>query len=233
MNNITENNNIAYDEHYIKINETYPSVFALKMFLGKNPQLNMNNFDFKNKNIVDIGFGDGRDLNLFIKLGFNVYGIEPSLKVVEHTIKKFNKLKMFPKLFCGTNIDTNLQSSFFDFVYASGSIYYMPDEEKTIIDAFYEAYRICTKDGYFLGTLARNNTHAIHNAEELKPNIFILKDEFYKQREGQIYYTYENKNQIKKDLSRVGFSNPIIFDYDVNWFGTRETLFMFFCQKLV
>ena len=139
-----------YKQHYLKIHETYPSVFALKMFLGRNPKLNLRNIDFNSKNILDLGFGDGRDLNLFINLGFNVYGIEPNLSVVEHTLKKFNKLNMYPKLSKGNNIKTNLKDDFFDFVYASGSIYYMPNQNNTIIDAYNEAYRITKKNGFFL-----------------------------------------------------------------------------------
>ncbi len=230
MNKKTE---LAYDQHYKKIKDVYPSVFALKMFLGKNPMLNFKTINFKNKNILDIGFGDGRDLELFINLGFNVYGIEPSSSVVKHTIKKFSKYTKQPILLTGNNVKTNLKSSFFDFVYASGSIYYMPDQDKTIYDAYSEAFRITKKNGYFLGTLAKNNTHTIKNAREIKPNIFILKDDFYKQREGQVYHTYQNKTAIINDLNSAGFSHPLVFNYDVNWFGTRETLFIFACQKLV
>ena len=223
---------LAYDQHYIKIKGVYPSVFALKMFLGKNPEFNLTNINFNNKNILDVGFGDGRDLSLFINLGFNVYGIEPSISVVEHTIKKFSKHSNKPKLSTGNNIRTNLKDDFFDFVYASGSIYYMPNQNNTIIDAYNEAYRITKKNGFFLGTLAKNDTHTIKNAREIKPNIFILKDEFYKQREGQIYHTYQNKTEIINHLNKAGFSNPLIFDYNVDWFGTKETLFIFVCQKL-
>ena len=164
---MNKKNDIQYIEHYLKINHTYPSVFALKMFLGKNPLLNMKEVIFKNKTILDIGFGDGRDLNLFLDLQFNVYGIEPSPDVVKHTIKKFLNMENKPQLSAGTNINTNLKDNFFDFIYASGSIYYMPDQNKTITDAFSESYRICKKQGYFLGTLAKNNTHAVLNAEEI------------------------------------------------------------------
>lgn len=229
---MNKKNDIQYIEHYLKINHTYPSVFALKMFLGKNPLLNMKEVIFKNKTILDIGFGDGRDLNLFLDLQFNVYGIEPSPDVVKHTIKKFLNMENKPQLSAGTNINTNLKDNFFDFIYASGSIYYMPDQNKTITDAFSESYRICKKQGYFLGTLAKNNTHAVLNAEEIKPNLYILKDEFYNQRRGQVYHTYESSIEVKNDLLKSGFSNPIVCDYQVDWFGTKETLFMFLCQKV-
>lgn len=223
--------NSSYSKHYLKIYKTYPSVFALKMFLGTSPYLDITNLNFKNKKILDIGFGDGRDLNLFLDLGFQVYGIEPSLEVVSHTKKKFNKANLYPKLSQGTNIETNLKKRFFDFVYASGSIYYMPNEKCKISDAFSEVYRILKKGGYFLGTLAKNNTHTTKGAREINPNIFILKDDFYKQREGQVYHTYEKKSSIKHDLTKAGFFRPYIFNYDVNWFGTRETLYLFICQK--
>ena len=40
-----------YINHYLKINSIYPSVFSLKMFLGRNPDLNFSsdNTDFSGK----------------------------------------------------------------------------------------------------------------------------------------------------------------------------------------
>ena len=36
------------------------------------------------KKILDVGFGDGRDLLLFNDLGFSSYGVEVNKEVVEH-----------------------------------------------------------------------------------------------------------------------------------------------------
>ena len=78
-----------YRNHYLNIGKTYPSSFALKCFLGNNPELNLSRLDFSGKKICDIGFGDGRDLNLFLDLKMDVFGVEPDSTIVNHTKKKF------------------------------------------------------------------------------------------------------------------------------------------------
>ncbi len=51
-----------YRNHYLKEKQIYPSVFALKLFLGNNPNLSLQVNSFKGKKILDVGFGDGRVL---------------------------------------------------------------------------------------------------------------------------------------------------------------------------
>ena len=67
-----------YRNHYLQISKTYPSAFALSVFLEKTP---ISRFVEKISpgKICEIGFGD-EDLNLFIDLGMNVYGVEPDGK---------------------------------------------------------------------------------------------------------------------------------------------------------
>ena len=221
----------AYRSHYLKINKTYPSVIALKLFLGNNPDFDIQKEKPNIKKIVDIGFGDARDIGFFLDLGYNVSGIEPDSNVVKHTINKFKDYDNKPDLKVGTNMKTGFKDSTFDVVYSSAAIYYLPSLEYSILDAFKESYRILQHDGLFMGTLARSDIHTVSEAEKINNNIFILKDPFYKYREGQVYHTYTNKSEIISDLSKTGFHDILIYDYDVDWFGTRETLFIFVAKK--
>ena len=82
-----------------------------------------------------------------------------------------------------------------------------------------------------MGTLARNDIHTLSEAKKINANTFILKDPFYNYRNGQVYHVYSKKSEIEKDFKKVGFDNIMIYDYDVNWFGTHETLFIFIATK--
>lgn len=226
---MTQANN--YREHYLQINDTYPSVFALKTFIGNNPYLKQDKSSLIGQKICDVGFGDGRDLNLFSDLGMSVFGVEPDQKVVEHTQNKMLKKGTNVSVKVGTNIATGYPDIFFDYVYASGSIYYLPSEDFTIIDALTEAYRILNTNGKFLATFARSDSHATKKAEKIDKNTLILKDSYYNFREGQRYHVYNEKEEIKKDLELSGFKLIYLGDYDVDWFGTRETLFLCYAIK--
>ena len=43
------NYNKTYKDHYLNIKKVYPSVFALKIFLGKNPNFSLRDYDFGEK----------------------------------------------------------------------------------------------------------------------------------------------------------------------------------------
>ena len=65
----------------------------------------------------------------------NVFGVEPDQAVVDHTEQKYKNLGMNFNLRRGTNMDTGFWSNSQDFVYASASIYYLPSDKFTILDA--------------------------------------------------------------------------------------------------
>ena len=126
------NYNKSYKLHYQNINKVYPSVFSLKIFLGRNPNFSLREYDFKNKKILDIGFGDGRDLVLFNDLGFDTYGVEVNKEVVEHSINKFKEMGLDIKLSFGCNDKTGFMENEFEFVYALASLMYFRNEEISI-----------------------------------------------------------------------------------------------------
>ena len=55
--------------------------------------LNHRKFDFKNKNVLDIGIGDGANLFEFYRRGSKIYGID----IRDSMLKKFYKKHNFPK----------------------------------------------------------------------------------------------------------------------------------------
>lgn len=219
--------NKPYRDHYLSISKTYPSVIALKFFLGNNPELNVKRSELIDKKICEIGFGDGRDLQLFLDLQMDVHGVEPDSTVVEHTqLKTPNS-----KLRSGTNVSTGFENATFDYVYASASIYYLPSEKFTIHDALKEASRILKPKGLLCATFARADSHVTRGAEVVDKNTLILDDPFYGFRKGQRYHVYNNRAEIETDLLANGFKVLFIGDYDVDWFGTRETLFIVHASK--
>ena len=223
--------NNRYRDHYVEINKTYPSVLALKLFLGNNPDFDIKIEKPVIKNIIDIGFGDGRDIGLFLEMGLHVSGIEPNIDVVNHTSQKYYKYRKKLDLRIGTNVNTGFNDNTFDVAYASASIYYLPSLEYSILDSLSEAYRIIKPGGLIMGSFARSDIHTVAEATKINNNIFILKDPYYKFREGQVYHTYNDKNEVLRDFGKIGFKNPLVYDYNVNWFGTRETLFIFVAKK--
>ncbi len=220
-----------YREHYLKINNVFPSSISLKLFLGKNPNFSMQGVDFKGKNILDVGYGDGRDLILFSELGLNIYGVEVDEQVVIHTRNKFKKAGIQSNLKVGTNDNTGYNENYFDYIYSNAALMYLKDKTTTIDKIISHIYAILKPEGYLLGSFTRADSHITKDAEYLSENIIRLKDPYYKLRDGQLYYIHKSKAEVTRDLTRNGFKNINVSDYDVDWFGTRETLFLFTAKK--
>ena len=85
--------------------------------------------------------------------------------------------------------------------------------------------------GYFLGTFTRFDSHIQKDSKKIDKNRIIVKDKFYKVREGQLYWLHNTKKEVEKDLLEAGFLNYKVYNYDVNWFGTRETMYLFYAKK--
>lgn len=221
----------GYKNHYLNITKTYPSVLALKLFLGNNPEFTMRNVDLENKKILDLGFGDGRDLSLFTTLGLDVYGVEVLSEVVSHTQKQFDQIDANVTLKQGVSVRTGFEKDFFDIVYAAGSVYYLLDENAHIRQALSHVQEVLKKDGLFLGSLARSGTHVVKGSEKIDKNRIVLKDSFYKVREGQYYHVYNTMDEVKEDFDACGFDIISLTESDVNWFGTNESLYFFVAKK--
>ncbi len=218
-----------YRNHYKNIQKVYPSVFSLKIFLGNNPYFSLKDVDFKDKTILDIGFGDGRDLILFNDLGFKTYGIEVDKDVVEHTKKKFDQSNI--NISVGSNDKTGFENNYFDFVYAIASLMYFRNKNIKLSEILNHIYKIMCKDGYFIGTFTNADSHITKESTSIDSNRIILKDPFYKQRLGQIYYIHHSKEEVEKDLSKVGFRDILISSYEADWFGTKEKIYIFVARK--
>ncbi|MFT5280641.1 MAG: ubiquinone/menaquinone biosynthesis C-methylase UbiE [Flavobacteriaceae bacterium] len=87
-------NNKLIKEQYNKFHETYTKNFNQDEFSNKTFYSKIDFLDLKNKNILDIGCGDGVDLALLSNYGAHVFGIDPSIKFIKKAIKN-NPLGMF------------------------------------------------------------------------------------------------------------------------------------------
>ena len=80
-----------YEKFYTnkKISKLYPNEFVIRIFKGNYPNFKiLKKEKYKKKKILDLSFGDGRNLFFLKDLGFNVYGTEISQKIVDNLKKK-------------------------------------------------------------------------------------------------------------------------------------------------
>jgi ubiquinone/menaquinone biosynthesis C-methylase UbiE len=107
----------------------------------------LNSIKISNKRILDLGCGTGRYTKILLRLGGNVWAIDPSEKMLE-IARKENKNAHFKKA-AASKIP--FSSDFFDMVVASLCI----DHVREIDKALSEVSRVLKKDGIFI--FSRNN----------------------------------------------------------------------------
>ena len=108
---------------------------------------------------------------------------------------------------------------------------YLKDTQTNLEKILQHIYEITNFGGNFFGTFTGRDSHITKNATCLNSNIIKVKDEYYKFREGQLYHIHISIEEVEFDLKKVGFKDINVYEYNVNWFGTKEHLYIFNCKK--
>ena len=68
----------SYSQYYSARTDIhlYPVEFVVRTFLGTYPNLKMDRSKYAGSKILDLGYGDGRNMPLFKNLKFNIHGVE-------------------------------------------------------------------------------------------------------------------------------------------------------------
>jgi cyclopropane fatty-acyl-phospholipid synthase-like methyltransferase len=224
-----------YRNHYLGTERVYPSVFALKFFLGRNPTHDSGSLGkLEGADILDIGFGDGRDMLLYNELGMNVFGVEIDHEVVLHTQRKFRGMIPAGNIKIGTNLSTEFGTKKFDYVTAFSSLFYLESEDATMGKVLAHVATLLKNrsetsngnPGQLFCTLAREGTHALRDADRLNANTYILEDGFYSFRKGQRYFAFNDAEEVEKIFDESGLAVQSVNNFEVDWFGSLERLFV-------
>lgn len=122
----------------------------------------------KNKKILYIGFGEGKNLLYFAEQGFECYGTELSLGRVERVRALFQNNGKNADLRQVKSMVLPFENDFFDIVVGWQSLYYNNEEGFTKI--LEEIHRVLKPEGGFLSSLLSSD-HVLCG-KEISPNIF-------------------------------------------------------------
>jgi ubiquinone/menaquinone biosynthesis C-methylase UbiE len=218
-------------EHYYenqKIKNLFPSEFLVKIFLSQNHEF-IGRKKYNKLRLLDLSFGDGRNLNFFKKLGFKVYGTEISNKIinkVKNNLKSGHKDIVFK---VGKSNYLPFKKNYFDYIVAHNSFYYL-DENIEIEENLREIKRVMKKNSFFIGTAPKTNNYYFRNASKLGNKKYLIKNDFLKIRNNSIICGFKSKNELKKLLQK--FFKKISIGHSFNeFFKTKEYLYNFIVKN--
>src|SRR3954465_11005685 len=116
-----------YDAFYRKRDSDYgcPVEFVVRAFLGNYPRLKTDPSEYPGKRILDLGFGDGRNMPLLHNLGMQVSGVEISQDICDLTQTRMKRLGVEVDLKVGRNNSLPYEDGVFDKVLACHACYYI------------------------------------------------------------------------------------------------------------
>ena len=150
----------AWTQFYLNNNNSnnfFPDSFVNRILQSTLPVKYLNQ-DFKNKLILDLGCGHGRNIPFLKSLNFKVTGLEISNEQVVFLKKQFSECNFLK----GTSSSIPVEEKSFDYVLACNSIYYLENKNMSIIDNFKECKRVLKKNGIFIFSMV-GKKHSILN----------------------------------------------------------------------
>ena len=206
----------------------YPTEFLLRTMLGNYPNLDLEK-DYKGKKVLDLGFGDGRNMVLFANCGMDIHGIEITQDICDDVSKRMDKFGIKADLKVGRNNDIPYEDNYFDYVVASASIYYV-DHGDSFESNIKEVNRVIKKGGCLIAALAKTSTFLLKDAKPLGNHHYECTNDPFNLRNGDIFRGFDDEQDVIETFSP--YYNRISVGRTIdNYYGLQQDLLLFVGHK--
>lgn len=165
----------------------------------------------KEDRILDIGAGSGRDLMFLYKKGLNVYGIEPSVKLINIVNGQYPQLKN--RILHGElpdYIPVVYKTKKWDGILISAVFQHLNNNE--LEESVKVIKNLLNKSGYLLISIPINYTVKEKNRDENNRLFNLRKEEYYLDLLETVGITLSSQTKSKDALNRESISwNTLIF----------------------
>src|SRR5579885_1234973 len=173
----------------------YPVEFVVRAFLGTYPGLKMDRTRFQGSRIVDLGYGDGRNMPLLQNLGFEIFGVEIHEHIRQSTQSRLRKAGVHATLCDGTNAAIPFPDNFFHFALACHAFYYV-EPGGHFTDNLREVYRVMTPGATFVLSLPMTDGYLLQNAEPCGDGHVRIGHDPCGLRAGTVFRLFGDRDEI-------------------------------------
>ena len=220
-------NDVYTAEHIKKLNYShwYPTEWVVRTMLGNYPELKINKTVYTDARVLDMGFGDGRNITLLDNIGFKIYGVEITKEIIKSVKNKCKQHNIKAKLKIGHNTNIPFKDSFFDVILASSSMYYI-NEGDTFEDNIKEFMRVLKKGGLLIANFPELEKNFIcKNPIFLKDGLIKITNDRHGLRNGFIFKVYRNKSEIYNEFTHLLKDISIAYLYN-DYYGYELSMFI-------
>lgn len=221
----------AYSDRYRKNDpiHVYPVEFVVRAFLGRYPRLNRPVPSYAGLRVLDLGFGDGRNVPLLSNLGMQVYGVEISESICDQAVDRLRRLDISLEARVGKNHSIPYEDGYFDQVLACHACYYV--EQGTSFGAnVREIARVLKSGGGFVFSAPVGTSYIMRGARDTGNGLMEIHNDPYGVRNGYLLKKFDSEAEIESALT------PAFCDFSFgvcrnDFWGIEEHVWVVVCKR--
>jgi SAM-dependent methyltransferase len=206
----------------------YPTEFVVRTMLGRYPRLQMDR-DYAGKRLLDLGFGDGRNMPLFRNLGVEICGVEPEAELCAMVSARMAREGIPSTLRVGHNAAIPFEDRAFDFVVACHSLYYVREGDR-FADNLREVARVLRPGGWLVLSLPAIGNFILEGAEAIDGGHWRIAADPYGLRNGTIFRAFGSEDEIIRSFA-PWFDTFSIGSGADDWYGIVLKAFYVVCRR--
>ncbi len=189
--------------------------------------INLNSINqLSNRRSLDVGFGDGANMLMSEKEGFESYGVEVSQNALNNFCRNNINTTCKASLFDSEKVILPFDSSTFDLVFSLQALYYNTDFKKIVK----EIYRVMKSEGYFFATFFSPNHWYFQYSKDIGNGLREWDTNFpTKYLRGAKLKYFDEKDELKAYFA--DFDSVRIDDFSTNFLGIEFSLWILTARK--
>jgi ubiquinone/menaquinone biosynthesis C-methylase UbiE len=201
----------------------WPTEFLVRALLSESHYVKKGEND---DSALDLGFGDGRNIELLKSKFARVYGVEIAESICELARKRYPDCEFRN----GFTDCIPFLSDYFDLVVAVHSLYYC--QQAFFDEILNECRRVLKPCSRLIFSVPKPTSYLLKDAILLPDEYAYIQADPLGIRTGVRIKYFADSSSVERSLKSAGFRDVIVGSVIANWWGISEDYWIVSCERL-